>query len=346
MPKTFHGGVKLFKSAFFDMPEIRDFTSGDDTSDKFPPLPSSLSDVGEKELSERLLFSGVDSPVLYGELYNRCERARELSKEKKIRIILDCTSVSNMDFTNRVLIKNKSREILAGLKILMRASSASEAIIIADDSHMPTLRLLEGIADGTTVRVEVCRCSHPMHSVPLLIYLALGREMPSGEDALRFGCIVADCEAAVKCFEAYAEGKISSYRYVAVSTPDEKFLAKCAPNADVSLFGEFGTGFSRVLLPTPSNIESVGTVDSSTRLIMSVCSSVKAPHGCIGCGDCEAACPMYLPVMRIGYSHPSHYGEIYKKYSFSECLLCGCCSAVCPSGLELRDMIKEGSGNE
>ena len=84
-------------------------------------------------------------------------------------------------------------------------------------------------------------------------------------------------------------------------------------------------------------------VDGTTDVISVVYKASKsAASPCVGCGKCEAACPMYLPVSRIVPPTFEKIKKIYKKYSFSACIGCGCCSAVCPSGIEIRKYIEGG----
>lgn len=317
---------------------------------RLPPLPpfeGSLSEISADEVAVRLSDCAVSSKYSPNGIFSVCKEAQTISGEKRIKLIIDCTSPTSALSANRYLIKHFPNEISGGIRILMRACDASVAHLVCDDSSMDVIRTLESICDGEYVRLSVAEAKYPMQNEKLLIYLALNKEVSRKKRTVDYGIVCADCEAALNAYNAAALGERAVTRLVAVSGRGEIEFVNVPQGLPMSELlrggeSELSVGELSDVTLTAAEAESV-YVDGATDAVVVSEPAKKAKAGpCVGCGKCEEACPMYLPVSRIVPPTLEGIKKAYKKYSFSACIGCGCCSAVCPSGIEIRNYIEGG----
>ncbi len=314
-----------------------------------PPFDRALSDIPADEVAVRLSDCAVTSAYTPNGIFSVCKEAQALSSEKRIKLIIDCSSPSLSSSKNAYLIKKYPNEISGGIRILMRACDASVAHLVCDDSSMEIIRILESISDGEYVRLSIAEAKYPMQNEKLLVYLALNREMSRKKRTVDYGIVCADCEAVLNAYNAAVLGERAVSKFVSVKNkngvecvraPLGLPLTELVRDGDVVPSFSFGELSENVI--TQDEAKAL-YVDGTTDVISVVYKASKsAASPCVGCGKCEAACPMYLPVSRIVPPTFEKIKKIYKKYSFSACIGCGCCSAVCPSGIEIRKYIEGG----
>lgn len=317
---------------------------GSREEEAFPPFSDSLDKIDPAAISERLRLCAVISPLSPGGVFSQCLAAAKLSSEQRIRLVVDCTSPTVNDFTAHSLILHRTRELIGGIKILMRASMATEAVIIADNSSIEVIRRLESISDGKAIRLSLCEAKHPMHDPKLLTYLAVRRELPPNTAPLSLGCLPVDAEACVFAFIATVSGKRQTHRFISVTDQTEKECRALPFGALVTDLISLSDGeFATKALPLHEDIGNGNLrIDHNIRCIYPINKKEANISFCIGCDECESACPMYLPVARLVRAGENNIKKLYDKYDFRVCIDCGCCSAVCPSGIEIRKLIRGG----
>ena len=327
--------------------EISIIADGEQTSlTRLPPFEKALSEIPADEVAVRLSDCAVTSKYTPDGIFPVCKAAQEISGEKRIKLIIDCSSPTHASAVNRFLIKNYPKEISGGIRILMRACDASEAHLVCDDSSLDIIRILESICDGEFVRLSVAEAKYPMQNEKLLIYLALNKEISRKKRVIDYGIVCADCEAALNAYRASVLGDRAVSKHVAVQRKDEVECTLAPVGLPLSELAGKGCDFMIGELSADMiscDEASSRCVDSTTDVIVigdRARQMIVSP--CVGCGKCETVCPMYLPVSRIVPPTLEKSGKLYKKYSFEACIGCGCCSAACPSGIEIRNYIEGG----
>ncbi len=347
MPASFHGGIRQNLKLIGAVPKLIDINS-EYGSEKttLPPLSGTLDTLSPEELISRFEEAKVRSLAVGDSLPSLCREAVARSREKRIRLIVDCTSPTDTDFAYHSAVMYKTHELMSGIRLLMRATHATESIIIIDNSRVPVIRRLEKECDGNVIRHRVCESKHPMHDKKLLVYLAVTRELSFEESPLLYGCAVVDAETCISAYEAAVHGVIKDTRLVSVNARKKyaAFLPYGMPISEIPEIGE--APFATDSHPMPSEIGADAVICGSTRSVYRISPALSLASDCIGCAFCEDACPMYLPVMGLVNAKGKKLPEVYSKHKFDACILCGSCSAVCPSGIELRNIIKEVRPNE
>lgn len=316
-----------------------------------PPFEKALSEISAEEVAVRLADCAVASRYTPDGIFPVCKAAQELSEEKRIKLIIDCSSPTVASSANQYLIKKYPREISGGIRILMRACGASEAHLVCDDSSFDIVNILESICDEKYVKLSVAEARYPMQNEKLLIYLALNKEISRKRSAVDYGIVCADCEAAVNAYRAAALGERAVARMISIQRKDnvECVLAPVGLPLSELVGGVSHFSIGELSENMLSGDDASGLYVDGTWDVIVFCDSSRQPIAspCIGCGKCDAVCPMYLPVSRIVPPTLEKNGSIYERYGFAACIGCGCCSAVCPSGIEIRKYIEGGkSENE
>ena len=93
-------------------------------------------------------------------------------------------------------------------------------------------------------------------------------------------------------------------------------------------------GPSQPDLETPLIKGTTGVV-----VLTSAESKPRPTYGCISCGRCLDACPVFLNPTSLGLlAQAARFEEMEEEYHLADCMLCGSCSYVCPSNIPLSQM--------
>ncbi len=315
---------------------------GEAFEEDLPPLEEKLVSIDQEVLWNRLHDCAVLSPSVGRSLVSLCRESVERSKEKRIRLVVDCSAPTKKDFAFLSLIKYNRKDFYSGIKILMRATNASEAIIIAGNSSLSTVRRLERLVDDRFIKLRLCESKYPMHEKRLLTYLAVTRELRPDASPLFHGCAVVDAETCVRAYEATVLGKRQTERLVSVTSFLGVYCASLPLGLPLSQSGPFkGCAVTSENYPMDNDLEEERFADASVRCVYAVKKAYSYTADCIGCLKCDDTCPMYLPVSRLVAAGKEKRVLLAKDLRFDVCIGCGACSASCPSGIEIREIIKE-----
>ena len=267
-------------------------------------------------------------------------------KERKIDtvIINGCECEPYLTCDHRLMVE-QGKELVGGLKLLMRAVGAEKGIIGIEANKMDAVDLMSSIVSKEPdVEVVVLEVKYPEGAEKMLIDAVTGRRVPPGKLPSEVGVLVQNVGTAVALYEAASTGKPVIERVltitgpaalkpgnvkVKVGTPISHVIEQhggMSPDTVRVVMGGPMTGFAQkdLNVPVVKGTSGILLLDSET-----VASGEE--RDCVSCDRCIEVCPMFLvPNFIAKYARRGKW-ELADKYGARDCFECGCCSYVCPA---------------
>ncbi|HNQ36315.1 MAG TPA: electron transport complex subunit RsxC [Prolixibacteraceae bacterium] len=256
---------------------------------------------------------------------------------------------------NRLMIE-KSREILVGTELLMKALGVEKATIGIEGNKPEAIRLMkEAVADFRGITVEVLRVKYPQGGEKQLINAITGREVPSGALPVAVGCVVSNVGTAFAVYEAVQKNKPLFERVLTITgkhlqQPSNLKVRVGTPLSEVVAFaGGLPEDTGKIISGGPmmgkavASLEIPVTKGTSGVLLMPGEESLRNPQQpCIRCSRCAANCPMGLEPFLLMTLTEKTMWERLEKEKVLDCIECGSCSYTCPASRPLLDHIRFG----
>jgi electron transport complex protein RnfC len=252
------------------------------------------------------------------------------------------------------LMLEKPREIIVGVRILMKALGVSRAIIGIEDNKHDAIELFEEwLREGKQIEVQPLEVQYPQGGEKQLIQAVLDREVPSGGLPADVGVIVHNVGTTFAIYEAVQKNKPLIERVVTVTGKDVK-----QPS---NLWVRIGTPVIELITAAGGLPESTGKVVSGGPMMGKAIADLEVPvakgtsgilviaqaetkraeeYNCVHCGKCIEACPMGLEPYRLLLLSKAGQSEKSKRENVLDCIECGSCSFVCPSNRPILDYIR------
>jgi electron transport complex protein RnfC len=277
-------------------------------------------------------------------------------KEKPIDTLIingsECEPYLTGDY--RLLIEHP-KEILEGLRILMKVLGVSKGFVGIEDNKPAAIKSMKEAASGLEgIEIRPLHTRYPQGAEKMLIKAVTGREVPPRALPMDVKVVVQNTGTAYAIFEAVRYGKPLIDRVVTVSgegVNEPKNLFVKTGTLISHLIGECGglkeesvkvlsggpmMGFAIYSLDIPVTKGTSGIVALTEREI----AHTESFGPCIRCGRCIDACPMGLmPSMLSVYAEKGFY-EGAKGYNLFDCFECGCCTYVCPSKRPIVQLVR------
>lgn len=203
---------------------------------------------------------------------------------------------------------------------------------------------------------EICPI-YPSDNGKLLFNLIIGRELGAAKLPEEHGMLIIPADIAAAVYDGFVFGRpyIRSLVYVGgplvedggcLSVPLYTKISDltdiCSANGGITVENGLMNG---------RRCRADDCTDSFTRSLTVTKPIRLHPADCIGCGECDDVCPMYLLVRK---SYELSRGGLRSKFDrllFSDylsrtegiCIGCGCCGYVCPSNIKLGGFSTERS---
>ena len=254
------------------------------------------------------------------------------------------------------LMLEKSRELIVGVKILMKAIGVEKAYIGIEANKPDAIsKLTDLCAKEQGIEVVPLKLKYPQGGEKQLINAVSGREVPSGKLPIDAGAVVQNVGTAFAVYEAVQKNKPLIERIVTVTgdtvatpsnfrarigTPVAELIA--AAGGDVEKSGKIISG-GPMMGKAMANLGSTVTKGTSGILMLNEEKAVRPEAGpCIRCAKCVDACPMGLePYLLMQYSQRQMWAEDEANH-IMDCIECGCCIFSCPAKRPILDYVRLG----
>lgn len=256
---------------------------------------------------------------------------------------------------HRIMLE-KPREIIVGIKILMKALGVKNAIIGIEDNKRDAVENFSDLLQHETgIEVQPLEVQYPQGGEKQLIQALLNREVPSGGLPSDVGVIVHNVGTTFAIYEAVQKNKPLVERVVTVTGKSVKqpgnFLVRIGtPVIDVLIAaGGVPEDTGKIVSGGPMMGKAIADLDvpvakgTSGILLIPKAEALRAEiYNCLHCGKCIEACPMGLePYHLLLMTKKGNYDKA-KHEHIMDCIECGSCSFVCPSNRPILDYIRLG----
>lgn len=269
-------------------------------------------------------------------------------KEKPIEAVLingaECEPYLTADYR---LMLEKPQEMIAGLKILMKALGVQKGYVGIENNKMDAVAKIKEAASGEAgIEVIAVEVKYPQGAEKMLIKAILGKEVPPPPGLpMDAGVVVQNVGTAVAIYEAVRYGKPLTDRVVTVTgegirepknlmvrigTQISQLIEECGGfkgEAGKVISGGPMMGFAVFSLDVPVTKGTSGILVLPKDEVLH--SDEFGP--CIRCGRCIDICPMGLMPSMLSILAEKGFYEETKDYNLYGCFECGSCTYVCPS---------------
>jgi len=257
------------------------------------------------------------------------------------------------------LMLEKGEEIIAGVRLLMRAIGVDKAKIGIEANKPDAIDHLARISqDYKGIEVVPLKVRYPQGGEKQLVEATIGRQIPSGALPISVGAVVVNVATVFAAYEAVQKNKPLIERVVTVTgkhvkkpsnilsrigVPMSQLIEQAGglPEDTEKIIGG-GPMMGKALVGTDVPV----TKGSSGILIMpSLDAQRKEMKNCIRCGKCVSICCMGLtPYFLMTTTEFSDWDKA-ESVHITDCVECGSCSYICPANRPLLDYIRLGKKN-
>ncbi len=257
---------------------------------------------------------------------------------------------------HRVMLE-RGAELVAGVKILMRALGVGRAVIGVENNKPDAIAHLRDMASACAgVEVLPLKVQYPQGGEKQLIAAVTGREVPPPPALpIDVGAVVCNASTTLAVYEAVQKGKPLIERVVTVTgkglaRPRNLLVRMGTPiSALLEAAGGLPAEAGKVLNGGPMMGRAMVNLDSP---LTKGCSGITVLDGreavrgvesaCIKCAKCVSACPMGLEPYLLSKLTRKQAWERLEQEQITNCIECGCCQFTCPAYLPLLDYVRLG----
>jgi electron transport complex protein RnfC len=254
------------------------------------------------------------------------------------------------------LMLEKSKELIVGIRILMKALGVDKAIIGIENNKADAIELLDKLVQHEPgITVEALEVQYPQGSEKQLIQALLDREVPSGGLPSDVGVIVHNVGTTVAIYEAVQKNKPLIERVVTVSgkevrRPSNFMVRLGTPVIDLLVAaGGIPDHTGKIVSGGPMMGKAIADLNvpvakgmSGILLIPEEESKRGESYNCVHCGKCIEVCPMGLEPYQLLLLSKKGNNARAKEEHILDCIECGSCAFVCPSNRPILDYIRLG----
>ena len=251
------------------------------------------------------------------------------------------------------MMLERSAHIVAGLKLLLRATGVSRGVIAIETNKPDAIaRMREAVSGEEAISVLALKTKYPQGSEKQLIQVVTGHDVPRGKLPLDAGALVFNVSTAAAVYDAIALGKPLVERVTTVT---------CGVNEPGNLLLRVGTRYEDAINACGGLVEGASKVFAGGPMT-GLCAAdldvsvTKATNGivvfdekqakaieesaCIRCARCVHVCPIGLHPYLMRTDLDKHDTDSAKQHGLMDCVLCSACSYICPARRYLSSSFK------
>lgn len=257
---------------------------------------------------------------------------------------------------DHALMLEKSKELVVGIKVLMRGLGVDKAILGIENNKADAIaRMTEATSSDPSIQVQALKVKYPQGGEKQLVQAILKREVPSGGLPIDVGVVVFNVGTAYASYLAVQKNRPLIERVVtvtgkSVSNPSN-FLTRIGTPASfiIEKAGGLPEDTAKIINGGPMMGKAVSNIDipivkgsSGILIIRDKEASRGEVQPCIRCTKCITVCPMGLePYLLMTLAERAKH-EMLESNKVMDCIECGSCSYTCPSSRPLLDYIRLG----
>ncbi|MBF8435952.1 electron transport complex subunit RsxC [Halanaerobiaceae bacterium Z-7014] len=328
--------------------------SEEDTNNFMEPLTAKPENINPDDIRERVREAGIAG--MGGAMFPTHVKLAVPDGKKVEYVVLngaECEPYLTID--HRMMIE-KAKEIVEGLKLLMRATGAPKGLIGIEDNKPDAIRTLKSlVADETNIEVKETETKYPQGGEKMLIKALLNREVPVGGLPLDVGVVVNNTSTAAAVYEAVKLGKPLIDRPLTITgsgiTKPMNIRVKIGTPVSeiIDQAGGFNGEVGKVILGGPMMGKSqpsldVHVVKGTSGILVLQKHEVEnySPVPCINCARCVDVCPTNLVPTKLAKLAQLEKLDRMEEMQVMNCIECGSCSYICPSRRPLVHNIRIG----
>ena len=255
------------------------------------------------------------------------------------------------------LMLEKTREVMEGIALLMRATEVGKAYIGIENNKQDAIEKMNVVAaEYEGIEIVPLKVKYPQGGEKQLIKAITGKAVAAPPALpISVGAIVQNVGTAFAVYEAVMKNKPLFERVVTVTgkglkNPSNLLVRMGTPlKSIIEVCGGMPEDAGKIICGGPMMGRAVANINlpigkgSSGVLVMSGKEAVRGKvRPCIRCAKCVSVCPMGLEPYLL--SMCSSFGEwdVVGKNDVMSCIECGSCQFACPSNRPLLDFIRVG----
>ncbi|MCC7410262.1 MAG: electron transport complex subunit RsxC [Gammaproteobacteria bacterium] len=251
------------------------------------------------------------------------------------------------------LLRERTREVLAGARILAHAVQARRCILAV--KRNPAVEAALAATADAAVAVVAVPASYPAGGEKQLILALTGIEVPSAGLPIHAGILMYNVATAAAVQRAVVHGEPLISRVVtvagavrrpgnfdvAIGTPVAHLLDAAGgltdPGAVIVAGGPMmGVRVHDVRVPVTKPVNAVLALADAAMPVPAL--------PCIRCGRCVNVCPVRLQPQALYAQARAGNLDAAQDLHLFDCIECGCCAYVCPSGIPLVHYYRYAKG--
>jgi Na+-translocating ferredoxin:NAD+ oxidoreductase subunit C len=324
----------------------------EDVREFMPPLDPET--ITPEEIIERVRAGG-----LVGQGGAAFPTAVKLSPppDKPVDLVIlngcECEPYLTRDYR---LMVERPQDVVAGLKLIMKAMKVEQGMIGIEDNKPEAIRLIsEAAAHDPRITIQVLRTKYPQGAEKMLIQAAAGRKIAPGKLPFDAGVAIQNVGTAVAVYDVVVKGephitadltvtgrgiRNPKNLLVPVGTPLEYVLEYCGGVTDDAvrlIVGGPMMGVAQYDFSAPIMKATSGIVVLTREEV-----EMNTETACLNCGKCVEACPVNLVPTKLVKLIRAGRFEDAAAMQVSVCMECGTCAYLCPANIPLVQWLRLG----